>query len=736
MLVQHGGTATTRLSYDAQTERLVACSSVAANGKPLQGLSYTHDALGNIVRIADASRPAVYAGNAKHEAVNDYRYDGLYRLVEATGREHIGQIDGKTPRASAPVVAAEPNDAGALRQYVQRYRYDAAGNLLRLEHAAGAGSYTRVYAYADRGNRLRATGRHEAELFERYRHDAGGHMLAMPHLNDLRWNEVGELDRVRIGTMTAYFQYAGGVRVRKYVLKGGSVVEDHRIVDGVEVFIKGKRGAYGAVQVTERTETEVFGDAGLRIDRKTKRDGVACDVVHWRYALHDHLGSVAVEVDRAGKVISREEYHPWGTTAVRAVTSELGVSPRQHRYLARERDDETGLALHGARYYAPWLGRWTAADPIGLAGGFNRYAYCRGSPVTFSDVDGHAERLATDGAYIPYASSQGASDIVCDDDHVRGASKADRFLAGGFTDILAVEGADPVEAFERSRQEHAAGRRRIAELSERRRAQSKASAPIVAGIAIGIVTGGIAAWGAAALELGSTAVGVVSGAIGGGAGSGSTAALQGKRGGEIAEEAAIGFVFGGIFGGVLAKVTSFSSAARMDRAVAIVSSEAAPAPVLSKLDLAAEMAPKFLAASKARHPVSDHWVDMAEPVPAGVSEGAEPGLLYRGVHAKHPALEDARAGRAVPGDPNGSVSAELHNGGDGLDLSPMTSWTRDLAYARRIALSEGPGGVILVAPVGAPPPDATWRWVWSPDEWWENEVLLWGIRTGLRVLQP
>ncbi|MBK8236406.1 MAG: RHS repeat-associated core domain-containing protein [Deltaproteobacteria bacterium] len=398
LLVQHGGAATTRLSYDGQTERLVSCSSVAANGTPLQGLSYTHDALGNIVRIADASRPAVYAGNAKHAAVNDYRYDGLYRLVEATGREHIGQIDGKTPRTSAPVVAAEPNDAGALRQYVQRYRYDAAGNLLRLEHAAGTGSYTRVYAYGDRGNRLRATGRHEAELCERYRHDAGGHMLAMPHVDDLRWNEVGELDRVRIGTMTAYFQYAGGVRVRKYVVKGGSVVEDRRVVDGVEVFIKGKRGAYGAVQVTERTETEVFGDAGLRIDRKTKREGVACDVVHWRYALQDHLGSVAVEVDRTGKVISREAYHPWGTTAVRAVTSELGVSPRRHRYLARERDDETGLALHGARYYAPWLGRWTAADPIGLAGGCNRYAYCRGSPVTFSDVDGCDAAAATDPA--------------------------------------------------------------------------------------------------------------------------------------------------------------------------------------------------------------------------------------------------------------------------------------------------------------------------------------------------
>ena len=338
LLVQHGGAATTRLSYDAQTERLVACSSVAANGKPLQGLSYTHDALGNIVRIADASRPAVYAGNAKHEAVNDYRYDGLCRLVEATGREHIGQIDGKTPRASAPVVAAEPNDAGALRQYVQRYRYDAAGNLLRLEHAAGAGSYTRVYAYADRGNRLRATGRHEAELFERYRHDAGGHMLAMPHLNDLRWNEVGELDRVRIGTMTAYFQYAGGVRVRKYVLKGGSVVEDRRIVDGVEVFIKGKRGAYGAVQVTERTETEVLeqGWRSLSVDEAALiRATVA-------------TASVKPVVELASTVRTLLHQIPLRAFAAkRAGRSVLGVSDVLHNLAEHAADDPITVRHYG-----------------------------------------------------------------------------------------------------------------------------------------------------------------------------------------------------------------------------------------------------------------------------------------------------------------------------------------------------------------------------------------------------
>jgi len=57
-----------------------------------------------------------------------------------------------------------------------------------------------------------------------------------------------------------------------------------------------------------------------------------------------------------------------------------------------ERDEETGLALHGARYYAAWLGRWTAGDPIGLGDGVNRYAYAGNRPVGSNDTTGLAER--------------------------------------------------------------------------------------------------------------------------------------------------------------------------------------------------------------------------------------------------------------------------------------------------------------------------------------------------------
>lgn len=53
-----------------------------------------------------------------------------------------------------------------------------------------------------------------------------------------------------------------------------------------------------------------------------------------------------------------------------------------------ERDEENGLNYHGARYYAPWLGRWVSTDPFGIEGGMNLYLYCNSSPVTKIDLNG------------------------------------------------------------------------------------------------------------------------------------------------------------------------------------------------------------------------------------------------------------------------------------------------------------------------------------------------------------
>jgi len=97
---------------------------------------------------------------------------------------------------------------------------------------------------------------------------------------------------------------------------------------------------------------------------------------------------VAWDGEKARQEILYEEYSPYGSTSYRTSKSGVEVSARRHRYTGKERDEETGLYYHGARYYAAWLGRWTSTDPLALQAGVNLYLYCRAGPVTYVDPDG------------------------------------------------------------------------------------------------------------------------------------------------------------------------------------------------------------------------------------------------------------------------------------------------------------------------------------------------------------
>ncbi len=65
-------------------------------------------------------------------------------------------------------------------------------------------------------------------------------------------------------------------------------------------------------------------------------------------------------------------------------------TPKRCRYTGKERDEETGFTYHGARYYTPWLGRWTSCDPQAIAGGVNLYRYTGCRPTKLVDHTGLA----------------------------------------------------------------------------------------------------------------------------------------------------------------------------------------------------------------------------------------------------------------------------------------------------------------------------------------------------------
>ena len=78
----------------------------------------------------------------------------------------------------------------------------------------------------------------------------------------------------------------------------------------------------------------------------------------------NHLGSAALELDEQAKIISYEEYHPYGTTAYQATDAVKQVPAKRYRYTGMERDEESGLSYHSARYYVPWLGGGPASIQV------------------------------------------------------------------------------------------------------------------------------------------------------------------------------------------------------------------------------------------------------------------------------------------------------------------------------------------------------------------------------------
>ena len=155
---------------------------------------------------------------------------------------------------------------------------------------------------------------------------------------------------------------ASGQRVRKVIeTQNGALGEERLYLGGFEIYRKFGTGAL------VRETLHIMDDKQriALVETKTHEAGAQISNPQSliRYQLGNHLGSASLELDKDGGLISYEEYHPYGTTAFQAMNSAAEVSLKRYRYTGKERDEETGLYYHGARYYAPWLGRWISCDP-------------------------------------------------------------------------------------------------------------------------------------------------------------------------------------------------------------------------------------------------------------------------------------------------------------------------------------------------------------------------------------
>ncbi|HET6975285.1 MAG TPA: SpvB/TcaC N-terminal domain-containing protein [Pyrinomonadaceae bacterium] len=432
-LVDNGNGVRTLYDYDPLTLRLMRlrssrdpvqfpddCPQPPPAGFPgcqVQDLRYTYDPRGNVIHIRDDAQQRVFFQNQRVEPSAAYTYDALSRLIEASGREHLGQIGGSPVPSSyndKPRVGIllSASDGNAMGNYLQRYFYDAVGNIEQLVHLgtspANAG-WTRVFSYAEaslleplkRSNRLTSTTiGADTETYSTggNGYDPHGNMQRMPQLQVMQWDFADQLQMTQRqavnaddndgqqhqGERTWYVYNGEGQRVRKVTELAPGQIRDERIyLGGLEIYRR-----FGANPLTRET-FHVMDDKQrvAQVETRTQGNEPGVPETLIRYQLTNHIGSASLELDQQAQLISYEEYYPYGSTSYRTVRNQT-ETPNRYRYSGKERDEESGLYYHGARYYAPWIIRWTSCDPIALKDGVNLYLYVRCNPIKLTDPSG------------------------------------------------------------------------------------------------------------------------------------------------------------------------------------------------------------------------------------------------------------------------------------------------------------------------------------------------------------
>jgi len=450
VLIAYGNGVMTRHAYDPQTFRLVRLRSqpydhpnllaYQPKGAALQEFAYEYDLVGNIIAIHDLTPGSGVAGNMPLGANGldrSFTYDPLYRLLTATGRE-CKDIPQPRPWEDEARCGFNSGNHGTPNQdnapnltalYREGYAYDAGGNVLNLQHQqlSPGGSWetnwSRTFGMGgltpDQWQQEWVTHLNQAWLnppSNRLTHlesrrsgvanppvvaqthffDDNGNLIRENNARHFEWDYADRMRGFRTQTGNAeptvhahYLYDASGQRVKKLVRKQGGQIEVTVYIDGIFEYQRIVQGGVTRENNTLHVMDDQSRIALMRLGNPFPDDTTPAV----KYHLGDHLGSSSVVVDEAGSWLNREEYTPYGETSFGS------FARKRYRFTGKERDEESGLNYHGARYYATWIGKWISCDPIGVGGGLNLYAYVKDNPMMLLDTTGLAPE--SDSICIP-----------------------------------------------------------------------------------------------------------------------------------------------------------------------------------------------------------------------------------------------------------------------------------------------------------------------------------------------
>lgn len=403
ILIAYGNGVMTRYVYEPETFRLLRLRSerythesgtliYRPTGAPLQDFGYEYDLVGNITRIRDLTPDSgILNTPLGRDALNrDFTYYPTYCLESATGREC-----DRPPEA--PPWDDQPRcvDLTRTRAYRETYVYDPVGNMRQLTHVhtqsdGSEQGRNRNFTLVTNGgtvpvnNRLAIVAIGQTEI--PYVYDDNGNLVREGEARHFECDHSDRMKAFRTQTQGAepsvhahYLYDATGQRVMKWVRRQGQV--------DVTVYVDGIFEHHRQIRVggTQENNTLHVMDNQQRIALVRVGDPFSDDSTPAvKFHLGDHLGSSNVVVTNSGELVNREEFTPYGETSFGSFTR------KRYRFTGKERDEESELNYHEARYYVPWLSRWISCDPIVSGEFLSLYTFSCDNPIRFVDPSGMA----------------------------------------------------------------------------------------------------------------------------------------------------------------------------------------------------------------------------------------------------------------------------------------------------------------------------------------------------------
>ena len=281
---------------------------------------------------------------------------------------------------------AEPDQAlQTLGLPQEAYSYDAAGNRLSSAHQAGAWTYNEANQLLQYPRALDENAPAQQSQTEQVSasYNAQGHLIKETGTDwerNWRYNAAGRLSEIKDSAdgLTVQNRYDPfGRRIAKTVTQGATSRTTYYISGESALMAEADEEgritrAYGfnphtqQARTNEEDEDEEEGSLWSTdpIWQADLAAGQSLKDASYHYLVTDHLGAPVLALNKAGETTWKARYEAFGKARIdNASTAQINL-----RLPGQYFDAETGLHQNWNRDYAPGIGRYVQADPIGPAG--------------------------------------------------------------------------------------------------------------------------------------------------------------------------------------------------------------------------------------------------------------------------------------------------------------------------------------------------------------------------------